>query len=718
MNIPVNLPDAANVPDGKKRSDTLDVPNWAEKKEVTAQVVELARKYFQKFQTQSARTRFEERMKRADQIFQMSENQSKQTKNKTDVEIDTVPDIGYRVLRAITSNELDILYPENKPSYIYEADDTIDPVERGDAEYAAEQWNQLASYTKEVDHRFETMHKMLWSVNKYSTLVIGIEWNEETHTVKERYAKKRSDSGIPTEIGWRTKDKTRAFPSWKVFDMKDVWFDANIDDMQKQQCVIVRSYPILDDIIKGQQRGYYKNAAKIKPGHFYHSQGRSSVLSDRRVNAGSSGDEDTATGELDRFDVFIRVPIDENGKYAPKKMYSSWHWLTVLGYLDSNDTLCIRLNPLAFNDGEIPLKIIHSHPDDIGAFHRGYLDFIEPAWNEYKTTLDEWFQNKELVNNAPWKMEKGALLNDDKRFGHHKIFQMAYGKFEKLERFRVPPNTSDIQPFISYLEARIQDAAGVNNPFLGQGLGSRASASEARNVFEQAIKPATQKMRYIASQIKWLAEKDVFYWQQFSSLDMCVAITGHEIVNIIKPTTLYGNVRVKVVSISESIKTIMKQQEQDRFLATTFPLIVQLLGRDALSVIAPIYEDRGIPLMQFVPQPQEADAIHVAMSENIGLLDDGIWDEPKMGENNDIHLRIHRPAYVRAKADPEKDSTKLNMMDLHIKIHEQNQNQANEALSSMAQNMQKPIGLGESGAVQNEGQAMRSILSAEGGAMQ
>jgi hypothetical protein len=111
----------------------------------------------------------------------------------------------------------------------------------------------------------------------------------------------------------------------------------------------------------------------------------------------------------------------------------------------------------------------------------------------------------------------------------------------------------------------------------------------------------------------------------------------------------------------------------------------------------------------------------VARSENVGLFENQILDDPKPGENHDVHLREHENyRELQRLANPDNEEG-FRLLDAHITMTRQLMAQEGAAGAGQPQTgPQAPeaaVGLnqGESPAV-SPGEVAQDLLGAEGGA--
>lgn len=726
MPVTVDIPKKAEQQKPKQtQTEYTKGSNFADKEETVAKVLERASASWGIYDGQSARRAMETLMKKSDAMLRMAANQTKQDENKTRDEVDIRPDIFLRNLRSITANEIGIYFGDKDRLPVkYEPLTGLDDETRTQTKELTEQQNLLHEYSWELDNRKQKICEAIYFLNKYSNGVFGMEWKTVKHTIRERRPTALDAEGNPASYKWKTAERDESHPEWVRYPLDQVWFDATIDDLQSQQCILLEHYPTLSDLKNLERTKSYINVGKLTTAQLL-QRPASEVKDDRQSNAGESGDFNATSGLFHGWHVWLQAPIDADGKWDDVNTWPSWYLATFIGDLKDNP-VCVRLvkNPYAgiVADDEIPYQLAHSHRDDKGAYHMGFVDIQSPAYDEYKTALDQWYDNKNLVNSAPMITEQGAILTNDKTFGPRRLFEMQFGQIEKLKRLEIPSNTQDMGAHITYLEQRCKESMGVTRPFLGEAMGGRTSASEARTVFEQAMRPTLDKAEYVGDQLfKFEAKWDAALWRQFSKPEQVVALTRQGIVYEIKPAHVWGPLRYKVVAVEEFERNSVMRLEQDRFIQVTLPMAAPIMGRKGLiATLKHIYQSRDFPVDDMFPRLKETDARHVARSENKGFVAH-IFDEPKEGEDHDTHLDEHESFERTYRLLPatQRDEETLSLVREHIETTNQLRDKEQAGIQQGAQQATERVagmGQGES-PPQTEGQAMGDLMGAEGGAI-
>lgn len=721
-------------PDAQKTDSTYRVQNWAKTKpETVKKFLETARMHAAFFLGQGARSKQEnDRLKDADAMYRMAMDQTKQDENKTPGTTDTIPHVFFTSIRMITANECDAMFHQGELPMKYAPLEYQTDAQLAEARITAQKQNLTLEYSFEADKRKPKIKESVGLCNKYGNEVTGMEWFYSETTIRERQVTKNSEG--KSTLVWKTITEIKEHPSFFRIDIKDVLFDVMIDDFQRQQCLIFRRRPLLHELRKGQADGHYVNLEKLadpnaQSKYLYQGETPSWVLADRQTNADETADAYSQTGAYDEKLIWMRAPIDKDGKWDEEGTFPEWHMCRILGCIDDTEALCLELKKNPYNCGLVPYKLQHSMPDDKGAFHMGYVDIIRPTWNEYKTTLDQWFHAKNLNMNAPWMEEEGAILNQDKSFGPNKLLLIRRGYIERVKRMDIKINTQDMQAFLGYLEAKVDNIMATEKAYRGEAMGSRTSAGEAKNAFDQSMKPGAEKMRYISEQyFEWMAFWDRELWRQFGHPDHVVAVLGGPAPQEVKPAWIEGPLRVKLQCVDSFEDNLYGIMEFDRMLQVALPAIVSMGGKTLERTLHYAFKRHKIPTDEIFTATKDSDAKMVQWGENLGFIH-GIWSDPQEGQDHDAHEAVVASGlelYKTSWAEPDSKVVAMFMQHalMHKQLREREQMQSSQRMQTMQglqapqQQQATPAGMGSAEtAPTTEGAAIQNMLGASEGGM-
>lgn len=739
----ISIPTKKTAFPKEKDTGPTGVPNWADNEDTVKKFLDRARQDLLEFNGQSAWVEFEDKMNTADKFVRMSSGQTKQDENKTPDETDVRPEIFARNLRTITTNETEVLYNSSQPMarYIPVESGTSEALDSA-AELTCKYQQALLNYSIEADKRKEKMRNSHHFINKYANGLMSMEWFYQERKVAQRLAKLKAD-GKPemardgsistTKV---TTTEIEEHPTLTTYDMKDVRFNAMVDDFASQRTILVKRRRVFGELMTGLRNGTYKNVDKVGLSQLAKGEGISTVKTDRQKNAGEGGNTSTPSGHFAGRVIWMMAPINDEGKWDEAGTEERYFWCEVVGDMETTGfnpeakdakkkltgLVCLKLSPNPYDDEEHPFQLVHSHRDDKGALHMGYVDYTDSLWYEYKTALDQWVSNKNQVNGAGWLTEKGAIISNDKKFSPRKLTIMKQGAIDLLKRIKVDPNTQDMLPFINYLEQRFKNAFAITDPFEGIAMGARTSASEARNAQEQGMRPFVDKLRYMSEQsVVWMATKDARLWRQFARPETKIRVTMDTGRATIEPLLLQGPFTCDVQIVEEYSRNILSAMELDRLLSVILPIIAQTEGKEAVSEIIKqvlTIRDLGLDTSKIFKPALEVDAMHVAHSEDLGFLN-GTRDDPKPGEDNVVHLKVHRQDERMFSVMPNVSDEAKRLIREHIINTEGIEEKAKLAVQQATQ--QGVAGMPGPGPSDSppvtEGQAAGDMLGAEGGAM-
>lgn len=689
----VNIPDKKEAPKPEKVPFYHnDSPNYADNKETAKKALEWVKAYHDTFDTQSAWEEFEEEMDIADEMYRAAINRtqlnSDQSSNVQDTKSKIKSATYYSELRAITAGETAItLGNESDIPVAFEPIPNSEDYSEDLGLQLAKQRNATLAYTMDKSGMRDDIRKAFWVLNKYGNCAIEMQWDRrvEERMVKKPVAfdeKEMPDGSlllVPKKFKREKKKVTVAdHPKLIVHDMRNVRFDAMIDDIQQQSCIELRTQKQLSDIWGMQFTNQYKNVGDIKAEHMFmgESTDGKDVLYDRQINAGESGDADKPNTLFDVYYGWCRLPIDDDtGKWEPKSQLAHWYEYAFVGRLDGNP-VCVRLSPLPYSCNEIPFEVAHALEDDKGGIHLGYSNLIKSVIAQEMTALDQMTDNITTRNQKPWIAEKGSVGIRDMTFtaAGNRVWWKKPGSPDPKE-IEVQDTTGVTMQHLAYLDEYRRKIIGTNKPLMGEALGGRTSAAESISVYEQALKPALEDVKYKANQIFpfiafWVNE----LWRDFGNPELTIALTFENEPMEIKPANMWGDMRVRVTAIKQFQDNILRRKEEDNFINQTLPVMVQngVIDQKGLALFfKQVMKNRDFEDVDrmVTSVSSDYDARHVAKAENASIVFNGVYDMPKPGENHEAHNSEHKPFLAALMLLPKDDmpsQENLAILKLHI----------------------------------------------------
>jgi hypothetical protein len=685
--IPEETPDAAPVPGYRETPE-----NFAEgekHEETVEKVLKAAQDFWTYFKGQPERKSALDLMNDADRMHRVSQQRDETSDQKRDTTSNVTSTSYFRRVRRRTTEAKSILLggAEDLPVMFAPEDQSNE----ADRQIADDQTAYLRHVMDQDNVRFKIGQSIHYAT-KYANELVSVEWDYRVEDREERVLKPSGKKG-KLVAKWKTTRKTIANnPTYIRHDLKDAWFDARIDDIQKQRCLELRDQ-VGWEVIEGEKlAGHYVNIDKIDKSKLYQGEGTETTLADRKTNAGETHSEEP-NGLFDRYNVWIRVPVNEKGKWDEKKTSPAWHWATFIGALDS-EPVCVRLIANPYKHKRLPYLLAHTHEDDKGAFHMGMPDILACNYEEECTTINQMVDNKDLGNEAPWIIEKGAILKRDLTFGRNKVFTKKAGA-PNPEQMDVRENSQNTIAVLGWVKSDGDQAAMTEGAMEGQALGGRASASEAKTVFEQQTKPVVEDAAYLGDQILPFYARDVIELaQQYLNPDEAMQLNVAGVLRNFNPTSIYGPIHVRVVSVREYEKNAVRRLEETTLLSTTLPVIAQLSPETTKQILKQVYKNRKFDGVDnwFTERNDAYDAMQDAKSENDTILFQGVYDMPKSGENHAAHLQVHKPMRALYATLPEENQNAANLrtMDIHIATHVYFEQRGQAQLQTAAAGMAGP----------------------------
>lgn len=705
----VSIPDEQPKPE-KSPAYMINPPNFADKEETAAEVVRWVKSFYDDFEAQDAWTKFKANMDSADEMYRAAVNRteldSQESANKEDTRSKVKSGTFYADMNIITSGEIAIILgKETQLPAVYEPlpDSTEYTVELG--QILAEERNAVFAYTIEKADMRGTNRKAIWTLNKYGNAAVEMQWDfrKENRWVKKptKWDEIETANGniVQKPVKFKKEKKlvtVANHPRMVVHDMRNVRFDAMIDDVQDQSCIVLRTQKQLSELWGEALAGKYKNMDKITTDQLYSDEGRNKELTERQSNADEGGDASQPNTLFDVYYGWVRVPVnDDTGEWSPDSEIAHWYQYVMVGSIDKKP-VPVRIAPIPFSCGKIPFNVVHALEDDKGALHMGYADLEKSIIAQEMTSIDQAIDNVTARNQKPWIVERGSISTRDKTFtaGGNKLYQKKPGAQDPHE-MDTADTTGFTLNFLNWLNEYRRRVVGINDPLAGEALGGRTSAAEALAVFEQALKPALEAATYKANQLLpfeafWVSEM----WKDFGDPDLVINLTGKSPVKQVKPADIFGDMRVRVTAIKQFQDGILRRKEETEFIQQIIPLALQngVMGpKELAEFLREIATSRDFDnAARYFAAKSNFDSVHVARAENQNIVWHGVIDLPQQGEDHETHLQEHKSYLGAVQLLPEGErpaQENLDALKLHIQqteaLMQQDEMQAQPAVPEM-----------------------------------
>ena len=579
----------------------------------------------------------------------------------------------------------------------------------------ADHQNMLEQYTWDEDGRTEKVKEIVAWLNKYANVAASIEWARCVEKRRERVPGYYDDDGNPVEMDASGEAQpppgtafdaagnpvTRLFdedgtpqsfvflekehvvkdcPHLRVHDLKDCFFDANVDDLRKKQrCFVVRWQESWEELAAQQRAGLIKNLDKLNAAHLYAGDD-DDVSADRKTNA----DEDTTTDKTGLFYVWMVVgyaPISENtgrrgqktgnGKWSRDNEPCLYRGKFAAAQMGDSKAVCLSLERNPYNHGETGFVLLHSHRDDKGAYHMGWPTILEPLYWQDTTNINQAFQSVNERVEAPWSSD-GAIST--RRIGGRRNMLVKRARGSTLEVLDPPDTTSITMPMHERIRNEMMRVTKANMAVQGEAAFSRMSATQSKLNLDQATLPMDDKADYQAeSMFGWMLHMDAENWRQFGDPNTTVAVTGHNGIQRINPGQLWGPIRTKVTAVRRFKNNTLRRQELNQLLSNVMPTAIPHMARKEIRAVYRLalgefgYDNIGNAAF---PDTGDYDAEARAYNEVHLMLNVGQWVDPLPDEDQAAHLAVLEPAarMFALLPDTDKDPERLAMIRSHIEM--------------------------------------------------
>lgn len=678
-----SIPDKDTAPKpGTVRDYVKLPPNLAGDGELTKIVLDKTQEYFTKFKAQGARTKLETDMKTADRMLRVTKTRDRTS--ATDQQEDTLSNVSstsfYNAHRIITAGQRAVMFYGNEMPVKYESiPESPDFNSELEGERVAFGRNKTLRYTFDVGHWVNKLKESIFFVNKYAQEALSIEWDYAKEERIERVPKAYDEEGRAITFAFEKKERViRDYPVLSRYDLKDFWYDTQILDIQDQKCILRRTQKGLEFFYQKQKDGEFLNAGQLTSDQYFKTESEqgSEILQNRQEDAGETS-ESQETGNIETWVVWIRLPINEKGKWNPENTLPVWFESVWAGNIE-DDAKCVQLRRNPYHHGKHPYKLIYSHLDDKGAVRMGYATLLECLYEEETATINETIDNKTLRTRKPWIGERGNVLSRNLKFRQgNQVFWVKPGTGgTALTEIKVQDTTVSTLTFLEWIRENFKRTAGTDKSISGEYAGARATSTEVQTVQRQAMKPALEDTEMLADQyFPWIAETVAALWDQFGDPKRTLQIDEEGKTYPIKPTTLYGEFKTRVVSIGQFESDILAQQGRTNFIRAAYPFVAPLMGRKGQIEFwkDDLKQRKMRNVDKYFPETGNHDAERVAWLENTLIFEQKQEVLPDMADDHDIHIPIISNQLNNYKLLPqgERDDDAVRIGTLHLMIHRQ-----------------------------------------------
>ncbi|MFA5240390.1 MAG: hypothetical protein WC476_11885 [Phycisphaerae bacterium] len=719
----MSIDDTTTIPDESAVAEPQETPiyqqkidNFADNKELAGRIWSYIKAKHSRYVSQTAReylVKANGLMDIADKMYRVSLTKDTTSAQHQNTLSDVSSTIYHRAMNTLHAAFMRIFFPdEDELPASYEPDNNTDEYTMEEGQRIAKQHNALAFHTHDKDDRKAKFSELLKYLLLYAQQLIIHEWDRKLETKTVRKPVAFDDRGVPTQYEFEEVVKTtKDCPSFKAIDIKDAWWDTQIEDMDQQRCIIWRCKRGWEDLNAAQLARQIMNVGKLTQNDLYQGDlDEENVLEQRLDNADESATQE-ADGRFIEWNSFCRIPLSikttKSGKTKAKwdeKAAPILCWCTFAGQIDGAG-LPLRIIKLPYNHGKMPAYLGHSHMDNKGSIHMGFANIVRPLYSQITTNLNQCIDNITLRNRKPF-IADGPIHTRDLTFRSNKVIKISKGT--TLKEIDIQDTTQLTIPLMKLLEEDVNDTIGAKRALQAEPIGSRASATAERQTLDQAMAPIDDAADYIAKMLVWIYKMDAELWQQYGDPERILKITHNNQIEEVNPATLYGPVNVKVTAINRFRNNAMARMEINSLIQNTYGFAKEAMGSQGKTLFwRKVFKQFKFleDLNQIFPLGGDYDAQNRAKEEvyRMTIVKPSQYIEPKMDENQEAHISVEEPALRQYDMLPDSERDEDAAMNLRRHIEAEKQFLSQKSAPSPQQQMMSPAGIAEPGTGQPAG---------------
>ena len=590
-------------------------------------------------QYEKDRDDLEDLWKDGDYMWTCGINATKRAADQTDsTQADVGDGIFFRQVRILASQDLSIWFSQPDPyRYVPGENENLEGSEEA-YDDLANQWNMIGRYTRREDDIDRKVFNIMFARRKYGNQLLLCVWDREVKRVIE---KTPDGSG---GFKWGRVDRVvKDCPTLVPWPIWDVYLDRYVGDIQRQNCIILTRLVDSGFLHSQAAAGFYTGIDDVGPEHFWEgdtrtgTEGEADIRETHQENRGMEPSaDDTRAGQFREYNVFCKVPIDEDGNWS-KTVAPDWHWFTFIHTVKKGP--CVRGEANRDPDGEFPGFMDHVYPDDPDiAYHIGDATITKPDFDEKVTRKNQLFDNLHLMNNRPLLAVQGEVYSNDVTYSQEKVLWVENVQ-TSMREMDAKDTTGTAIPVLDYIDQNSDKTLGTVSTISGEsGLGARASANEAEKVYRGASKPHTMLAKYhFLGWPDWYANKKRRLWEVYGDPDRVVRLTHEKMKHEIRLGDLHGNFDVEVRLVDEFSEDLVQDQNLAFMNQSVIPHFLDVIEKPAyLSLVARRFK---FDPTEFVKQHQDVDAAYFARLRIDAMVEEGSYDPPRPGENLAAHLK-------------------------------------------------------------------------------
>ena len=448
-------------------------------------------------------------------------------------------------------------------------------------------------------------------------------------------------------------------------------FDPAIDTVQDQECFTVCELIGLDQVINYVRNGYWSEDRfkELVGTHRWDGFSGNLGLDEERDNMEIDDVSNTMTGKFLNWRVWVNLPIDDDGVIDEEKNVPQRFVVDFIGNSVDN-AVCMRIERNDDPDDEIPVQVIHDYPDERGKFfHISKGHVLKNNYAVETTTINQMIDNVSLALNPATIERKNSVVKRPGKLGRSARYIVRNSVNEDIREFNIADRTQTSQSLLQYIREDSKMAIHTDPAQMGEGLGARATATEASGVMKLSAAPSVMNAKYITKQaFSWIGKKMSSYWKAYSLPEQVIRITDtSSSIYDLAPSKIYADFDIRVDVVDKIVDDIIEENKisQDLKLVAENQMIGSMV--DVRALLDEYFIRRY--KKTFTSNDIDFDARDAAHRE-INLMLNGTPVTPEPNQNHRVHLEIKRAERLRYRG-LEQEMPQLQLLDNNIEQHAQ-----------------------------------------------
>ena len=469
-------------------------------------------------------------------------------------------------------------------------------------------------------------------------------------------------------------------------------FDPTIDTVEGQECFTVCELIGLNEIVNYVKLGYWdeEQFKQLVGVHRWDGFSGNLGLDEERDNMGIDDSTNSMTGKFLHWRSWVNLPLDENGKIDEETTVPERYVVDFIGNAIDN-SICMRIEKNDDPDNEIPVQVIHDYPDERGKFfHISKGHVLKNNYAVETTTVNQMIDNVSLALNPATIERKNSVVKRPSSLGRSARYIVRNDVNADIREFQIADRTQTSQMLLNYIREDSKMAIHTDPAQMGEGLGARATATEASGVMKLSAAPSVMNAKYITKQtFSWIGKKMQSYWKAYSRPQQIIQITdSNNNIYDLMPSMIYANFDTKVDVVDKIVDDIIEENK----ISQDLKLVAENQMIGSMTDIRALLDEYFIRRYKktFTANDNDYDAKDAAYREVNQLLN-GQTVTAEQGQNHRVHLEVKRAERLRYRG-LEDEMPQLQLLDNNIEQHAQMAGGGQPMQQQAAQEPVEPLG--------------------------